>query len=624
MTTAVDPWVLSSDIVGNVVTIALPAVLWFLLFWMAWERPDFARRSGFGRETFWLLLVAALLGSLFGIIGVLPLIPIQKDILALSIGGGFIPVLLASILFGRLFGEFWRSLALFWGCFVVESAILLLVVLFLPSTIAGILVLVALAGVLPLPVIFAPRLFARLRAPADEVLFRRVGLFLEITSGVIVLTYLTTFSQAGVGISSYFPLYLVAPIVAGAIAVLTIQRGFGLWYGYALPLAYATATFGTLVGADILRQPPLYGGSTSGIYAIGGAGVGDLLYLTGLVAFAAAFTILLLGKQIPRATPEPPPSDAWAGPTPFGLLRRAYRTGTQGPPGGATREAEHASREAAAQTRRLVGLAGPPPAERPWEGLPVPPWVAADQANLDALAASSSPDPRDDYRAWMTARWLVRVGQDTGRARFANPRRRFAAFGMDLVFVTIPAVLVWILAVQLVPGTTNDVLNNTFFNAAAIGFPAWAFVYFVVFEVLFGTTPGKRLFGLVVRTRTLERPKTIPILVRDSPKLIPLTVIGIGGALLVALLLRGPVSGTSLVSASSLVPSEFLALASVGAAIAVGVGICALVALLGITVSSENQRAGDYLAGTWVVREVSVPPPGAVVASPPPGRPPSG
>ncbi len=65
----------------------------------------------------------------------------------------------------------------------------------------------------------------------------------------------------------------------------------------ALPAAFVAGTFGVLVGADVLRQPPLYPSSSPGLYIIGGAGVFDLVYLSGLLALATAFAAhRLLGR----------------------------------------------------------------------------------------------------------------------------------------------------------------------------------------------------------------------------------------------------------------------------------------------------------------------------------------
>ncbi len=149
----IDPIALTNDIVGNVSSLALPALLWALIYLLAWEQGPFATSIGFGRRTFWLLLPGALLASLV----LLPIQPGANDWLAIP----------------------------------------------------------------------------------------------------------------GVGIEESFPMYLLPPFGAGGGAVVAAEWVFPGGEGLALPAAYVAGTFGVLVGADVLREPPLYiAGGPAGLYAI--------------------------------------------------------------------------------------------------------------------------------------------------------------------------------------------------------------------------------------------------------------------------------------------------------------------------------------------------------------------
>ena len=373
-----------------------------------------------------------------------------------------------------------------------------------------------------------------------------------------------------------------------------------------LSLAYPSTTFGVLDRRDLLRQPPLYLSGPSGFYAIGGAGIMDLLYLTGLLTLVGAYGMgrLVNGPWLPNEPTTAPLR------TPVGRLRESFDLGLRGDVPESVEAAARAGHEAAAMGRRLLDRPrsndGPP-----WDGLSLPSWIGADQANLDALARNKSDNPREAYRAWASARWLVRIGQDLGRQRFGTPFARVIAFGIDLALVTTPGqILIWIYLALTIPGTVVDVLSNTLFGAVALGFAAWAFLYFVAAESWFGTTIGKRIVHLTVRNRVLGEPSVAAVLVRDAPKLLPLTIIGIGGAIGVTLLLRGADVSVSVGGQGVQLAGDPFAFFTVVGFILVAVGLCGLFGWILIAISSESQRFGDYLAGTWVVRDASPMPAG--------------
>ena len=94
------------------------------------------------------------------------------------------------------------------------------------------------------------------------------------TAGIIGLAYWLAEPVPGVGIQMPF---FAAPI-ASAILALVLTRGRN-----AAPVAYVSGVFGTLIGADLLNLSAL---GTSGVQvvSIGGAGVFDGIFLTGIIA----------------------------------------------------------------------------------------------------------------------------------------------------------------------------------------------------------------------------------------------------------------------------------------------------------------------------------------------------
>jgi uncharacterized membrane protein/uncharacterized RDD family membrane protein YckC len=628
----VDPFTLTSDILANTVSLILPAVVWALLFLLAFEHPSFAESIGFGRRAFWLLFAGSLLASF----AILPFGAVANDIIAVSFGGAIFPLLVGSLALRRVGGGGNRLLAEYLLFLAVGSAVMLVLVLPLAAplvaplaahTVGGsstvtVLLLLIVAVVLVLAATFVPEPAGGSSGPSVRVggAARPLVFLLGLTALVLLGTYAASSAIPGVGIVEQFPYFLLPPIAAGALAVLAAPRFLPDREGFALPVAFLATTFGVLLGADLLHQPPLYGSGPAGLYTIGGAGVLDLVYLSGLLALGTAYLFhRALGRPL---APVGPPVPA-AAPTPIARLGRAFRAGVDGDLPEALTESSRAGHEAAAQARTLLGLAPAPP-ERPWEGLPVPGWVVSDQANLDAAARAGSTDGREGFRAWLTARWLVYLGRDLGQRRFGAPGARSLGFLLDLAIVTAPAVAIWTAIVLATPGGLDAVLTSLPFNAAIYGYISLAFLYLALSETLTGSSLGKRGLGLVVRDRSFRPIGLVSALVRNATVLPSLTVVGLGGALGVAFLLKAGTLSSVTVGGLPL-PGGLFALAGVLAFLVAGVGLLGAFGFLVIAVTSERQRLGDLLAGTWVVREASpvlagVPsvPTGAAASAPPP------
>lgn len=585
----VDLGTLANDLVQGAAYFLLPPLLWLFLFLFVWRDAALARSAGFERRVFWVLLPGAFLGYLSD----LPVFPWNGNILAVNLGGAALPVALAFGLLARRAADPLGQLVAFLAGLAAVSGGMLAVVLALPpGALADALYLVAL-GLPPVTLLAIGRSASSRLAPPVRV----AGTWLAATSVVLGLTFAATATIPGVGIVSQFPFYFAAP-VAGGLLALGIARGLGHPGEEGLALAYALTTLGVLLGADLLRQPPLYA-SGGNVYAIGGAGPLDLVYLSGLIALAVAY-LALRGARIERRPKER--LDAPEAPrAPVARLRRALFLGVRGAGAASLRESAGAAEDAARQSRRLFGLGDPAPPDAPWQGLPVPSWIVADQRNLTQLAQRGPTGPQDAYRAWLTARWLVRAARELDRRRFATFHRRAAAFLLDLAVVALPASVVWVALVLGFTGAPAELGASAPFNAAIIGFSAVAFLYFTLAEWRFHTTLGKHLLGLEVRDRTLHPPGAVAALVRNLPKLIPLTIIGIGAPLTVALAILGPGGFGSGASGPTAALDAALSSLAVLAFVLVGVGVTGAVSALAISASAESQRIGDLIAGTWVV-----------------------
>jgi uncharacterized RDD family membrane protein YckC len=599
----IDPLVLATDISGDVAALALPALLWALIYQLAWEHGPFAESLGFGRRTFWLLVAGGFLGTIV----LLPIAPISDDWLAISYPGAVFPLLVVGFGLAAISPPGRRTIPPVVGLIVIEAGVLLAVVLALPT------------GPLQLPVMFAvavavPLLAIALSRSAPSTVPPASGAILAMFSAMLLATFIGSAAIPGVGIEETFPAYLLGPFLLGIVAAIAAGAYAPGREALALPAAYAAGTLGVLVGADVLRQPPLYGTGPAGLYAIGGAGVFDLVYLSGLIAFAGAYVGHRLMRRgfAPVAGPTADPD-----PSPLARLTRSFRAGVRGQIPDAIDEAAGASHAAAAQAHALLDLPPAPP-DRPWQGLPVPGWVVSDQANLDSAAQVRSTDGREGLRAFLTARWLVLLGRELGLGRFAPLGRRTAAFVLDLLVVTLPAVLLWWALVATTPGSLDTLAANIPFNVAAYGYAALAFLYFVLLETFAGTTVGKRLLGLGVRDRHLRRPTFVAGLVRNLSKLPTLTVAGIGLAVGVLLLLKSGGGVVLEIVGGFAVSAGVLDFLIVFALVVGAVGLFGLIGVLLIALTAERQRFGDLVAGTWVVRATTAPATPAPVPAPVP------
>jgi uncharacterized membrane protein len=591
----VPPIQIAYDIAGTVAYYGLVPLLWIVLFLVAWEDGPFARSLGFGPRTFWLLVP----GVVLAFVAELPFAQFDGDYLAINIGGGLIPLVLACVLFARFAPPRARTLPAFLILFGAECASALAIVLFVSDPGLQDIGVTVVAAAATVAAVFLPA-----RLGFDRAVATLVGL----TSGVLAVTFLITAAVPGVGISAPFPADLVAPAAAGVIAALlgtvifdrpTVARS--------IPLAYAAGTFGVIMGADLLRQPPLYGSGPSGLYVIGGANLLDLVYLSGLLAFAAAY-LAYRSTGLPRTPTLPAETEEPHAPT--RLLADAIRLRFAEEVSESIRQSRAAARAAAGQSQRLLGRP-PAPEDRPWEGLPVPGWVVADQANLDALAQADTSEPAEAERAAQMARMLVGLGRFLNAPRFASIGARLVAFVIDLVVVTVPALLVGLVLLNGLPASTSP-LSSLPLITASYGFIALAFLYFVVMDLLWGTTVGKYLLRIEVRERAAESLGLISSFVRESPKLLDLSALGVLGPVLLAVVLGRTVG------LAGLNVSGGIAAFALGGAIALVFALTGATACVAISASSDRQRLGDRMAATLVVKRATPrprAPPGAEAPS---------
>ncbi len=129
-----------------------------------------------------------------------------------------------------------------------------------------------------IPIIITLKMLVQRRIP-----WKQVCLLVVIIAAV---TYLYAFFQPGLGVVIY--LFAILPILAAAIAFM-LRRTKGSSDLNPALLAYAGATIGVLVGADLLNLYKLanHDWGKPVLISIGGGGVLDAIFLAGMVALFA-------------------------------------------------------------------------------------------------------------------------------------------------------------------------------------------------------------------------------------------------------------------------------------------------------------------------------------------------
>ena len=217
---------------------------------------------------------------------------------------------------------------------------------------------------------------------------------------------------------------------------------------------------------------------------------------------------------------------------------------------------------------------------------------------------------------------FVRLGRDLSRLRFAGPAARGWAAAIDAVVVTAPAFALWAYLAFALPGSVDSILLGLPFNLAIFAYIAYAVLYFVVCDALFGATLGKSLLRLSVTDRHWARPTILQSFLRETPKAVSFYILGQFGGPAILFLARSSSTPLSALGVSlAFTGAVLLGLAVIGLLITVAVG--------GAEVSrdSERQRLGDRWASTWVIdRRQVIPAWGATRAPPdvPPGAVPPG
>ena len=108
---------------------------------------------------------------------------------------------------------------------------------------------------------------------------------------VVALSAYSVTELTAAGIISPFPIYLVPPLIATIVALMASPRLF------AGRLAYFSSVLGVLIGADLIRLREIADSGIVEKVVIGGARVGDMIFISGIIAVVMSSILVPFGKR---------------------------------------------------------------------------------------------------------------------------------------------------------------------------------------------------------------------------------------------------------------------------------------------------------------------------------------
>ncbi len=318
-----------------------------------------------------------------------------------------------------------------------------------------------------------------------------------------ILTNMTTEFRPSLGIVSEFPYYLFPSFLAVALALLVYRKKITS----AIPFAYASTTFGVLIGADIVRIPqvmiglekireemdlPIARGS------IGGAGGLDLVFLAGLLAIAPL--LFLAPRTLRHSNAEIPPSKAFERSLTH-VLSNAERMLEKG-------DLKAAVNYALSAVEMKIGDVGNKFRihQSPYitlNMLRVNPYIRNDYWQLNNVKRSGYISQNDAYRAIISAKHIIKELEKAESDLYATNIQRVEAFLIDGAIISGIALFFYYILAALGAFGLTDVFgeqNLIWFSAFIMWLWVAQAIYFSIFEGWRGQSPGKKLVGIKVTT----------------------------------------------------------------------------------------------------------------------------
>ncbi|MGM0405223.1 MAG: DUF1614 domain-containing protein [Thermoplasmatota archaeon] len=301
--------------------------------------------------------------------------------------------------------------------------------------------------------------------------------FFGITIVAVTAYYFSSYVSE-LGIVSEFPYYFIPSVLAILIGVVLLRGCNRVAY------AYSVSVLGVLIGADLVRIPMLVEDGILG--SIGGAGAMDLVYLSGLLS---AIPLMLfyyfkepyssevhIMDQSKRLLDE---GRYWES---LKLNIRALNDELEKAGRILCKKYNIVRREECFNNTKILNY------------LSIHPYIIRDYNKLKNMTVGL--DRISALKSFKTTQLLLNTIRKKVSYRYSKVGRRIAAYLIDLVVLFSPFIIFFIYLPRFSffrENITLPVFVAAFSLAISI-----QFIYFTLLEWRFGTTIGKRIFGLKV------------------------------------------------------------------------------------------------------------------------------
>ena len=316
-----------------------------------------------------------------------------------------------------------------------------------------------------------------------------------------VVAYLSSDWNPPLGITSEFPFYMFPSFAAIGLALFFYRDK--LTSG--IPFAYASVTFGVLIGADLVRIPLVLTGMEQlredmglpfAAGSIGGAGGMDLVFLAGLMAVGPMF--LLAPRSLRRSRKAVKPSEAFDNNLKETLAAAETRL-NEGNYDAAYDGAVAAVNMKITDVGSKFGIA-----QSPYITLDmfrVHPYTKNDYWLLLNSQRQPYKTNQDTYAALVAARHIIRELDRVEARLYASNAQRAAAFLIDIAIIVMIMTGFFIIggaAGLYDTSSMMDLITSIWFVAFIMWLWIAQAVYYTIFETYWGQSPGKRLLGIKV------------------------------------------------------------------------------------------------------------------------------
>jgi uncharacterized RDD family membrane protein YckC len=340
------------------------------------------------------------------------------------------------------------------------------------------------------------------------------------------LTFLVTRYEPGVGIVSELYLCFIPTAAAIVFSIAVYKRKVVA----GAPFGYSIATLGSFIGADILRLPQVF--TEPFIGAIGGAGVYDMVFISGLVALSTIF--LCADKKLreaPRAYTEEELNNLrienYFERANIALAQQKYQEALCNAYNAIVEKLSFLAKKFNLQvedlTQQLVLLKISPTAYN----------------NFLVLSSEMRKSELNFYDAEYCVRAAELIIEDlnlTERKRYSSLATRISAFLIDLVLIVAILMITLLLGAVLGLYTISSFLEFRTFASAWLMFAlVIQLLYFTIFESLFRASPGKMIVKVKVLNEDLSEVDFLGAFTRNVVRFLDMALLYIPSVVMIPL-----------------------------------------------------------------------------------------